>query len=177
MNRRGFSLIEVVIAIGIFAFAAITIMTLLSRGLQSSRESRLDNASAILSGRIVSLLKASYAWTNSSANPEMADFVGNRDLKKIAAGPGEIHTNYYLLDLQRTTDTNAAEFQVVTDIRPLNDGLLATTSTNLQDAIGRFSNSKNAVFASVAVSFPVRSPENLRSKRDFATIITMRSDE
>lgn len=176
MKARGFSLIEVVIAIGIFAFAAITMLTLLGRGMQSSRESRMDNAAAILSGRIISLLKAGYAWTNSGVNPEMANFMGSSGLQGIASGSAEVRTNYYDIALQRTNQADA-DFQVVTDLRPLNQGLLATTSTNLQDAVGRFSDAKNAVFASVSVSFPARSPENLRSKRDFATIITMRSDE
>lgn len=177
MKARGFSLIEVVIAIGIFAFAAVSMLTLLSRGMQSSRESRMDNAAAILSGRIVSLLKAQYAWTNSGVNPEMADFMGSRNMTNIASGPPETRTNYYTLDLQRTNNMADADFQVVTNIRPLDQGLLVTTSTNLQSALGRFSDSKNAVFATVNVSFPARAPEALRSKRNFTTIITMRSDE
>lgn len=177
MNTRGFSLIEVVIAIGIFAFAAITMLTLLGRGMQSSRESRMDNAAAILSGRIVSLLKASYAWTNSAVNPEMTNFMGPSGLQGIASGGAEVRTNYYDIDLQRANQADA-DFQVVTDIRPLNQGFLSTASTNLQLAIGRFADSKNAVFASVNVSFPARiTNEALRSKRDFATIITIRSDE
>ncbi len=175
MKARGFSLIEVVIAIGIFAFAAITMLTLLGRGMQSSRESRMDNAAAILSGRIISLFKASYAWTNSGANPEMTNFMSSSGLQGIASGTPQVRTNYYDIALQPTNQANA-DFQVVTDIRPLNQGLLV--STNLQPAIGRFADSKNAVFASVNVSFPARvTNEALRAKRDFAAIITMRSDD
>jgi type II secretory pathway pseudopilin PulG len=177
MKSRAFSLIEIVLAIGIFSFAAISIFTLLARGLQTSREARLENAAAILSGQITSLLKASYAWTPGAANnPALARFLGTNNLAKIASGAPEIRTNYYTTDLE-WTNTSDADFQVTTDIKSLDQGLISTSEPNLATALSNFSRSQNAVFVRIQISYPARSPDNLRSKRDYATIVTMRSDD
>jgi type II secretory pathway pseudopilin PulG len=178
MKSRAFSLIELILAIGIFAFASISIFTLVNRGLQTSREARLESAAAILAGKITSLLKASYAWTtNSSANPLMTNYIGSQTLADIAAGSPCIRTNLYNIGLSNVpaTDPNA-EFCVLTEISPLNQsiGQVVPAEPPLQQALSRIqANAKNCVLVRIEVSSPARMPENLRSKRHFASIVTM----
>ena len=61
MNRstkKAFSLIEVVIALGIFSFAIVAILGLFSISLASSRESSDDTRSAAMVSQVVDALRA-----------------------------------------------------------------------------------------------------------------------
>ncbi|CAN5384039.1 hypothetical protein BH09VER1_BH09VER1_07260 [soil metagenome] len=56
-NRRGFSLVEVVLAIGIFSFAIVAIFGLLSVGMRSSKESDNDLAISLMARTVASSLR------------------------------------------------------------------------------------------------------------------------
>src|SRR5271155_1091560 len=55
----GFSLVEVVLAIGIIAFALVSIISLMSLGLQSSKSSTDDTNIALMTQSVISLLRTS----------------------------------------------------------------------------------------------------------------------
>jgi len=175
-----FTLIEVILALGVFAFAMVAIFGLISRGMQTSRESRVEGASAILSGQINSLLKAAYAWdTTVSNNAGLTNFLGSRSLGQIAGGAPEIRTNFYTQDLERTDSKEAAEFQVVTEIRPIgqNNGLIVPEESDLGTAIGRLDSGAHCVFVHIEISYPAKAPEANRLKRYHSSILTRITDE
>jgi uncharacterized protein (TIGR02598 family) len=75
MIRRpscGFSLVEVVLALGVIAFAIIAIIGLLSMTLRSGREANEDTLLPLMAGRIVDALRATkfQELTNSTNYPD-----------------------------------------------------------------------------------------------------------
>lgn len=181
MRNRGFTLIEIILALGIFSFAMLTIFGLVSRGLQTSRESRVEGAAAILGGQINSLLKASYAWesTNYTNNPQLTNFL-SRSLGQIATGSPEIRTNFFTQELKLITNSlDYPEYQVVTEIRPIsqNNGFLAPEETALQNAILRLDGIGHCVFVHIEISYPAKAPESQRSKRFISSILSRTTDE
>jgi prepilin-type N-terminal cleavage/methylation domain-containing protein len=181
VRNRGFTLIEIILALGIFSFAMLTIFGLVSRGLQTSRESRVEGAAAILGGQINSLLKASYAWNSTvSNNSDLSYFLGSRSLGQIAAASPEIRTNFYNQDLKLITNSlDDPEYQVVTEIRPIsqNNGFLAPEETALQNAISRLDGIGHCVFVHIEISYPAKAPESQRSKRFTSSILSRTTDE
>lgn len=183
----GFSLVEIILAIGIFAFAAVTVLALLGRGMQTSREFQLEGTSSILSGKITSLLKATHAWSDAySSNWGLKQLLGDKNLSQIANGGIAISTNLYTRGLVHKDDperpsSDELEIEVVTEISPLNapgagGSLMAEDALN--QAIGRIRDlGKNAVFVRIKISYPANAPERLRSTRDFVAIIAKSADE
>jgi len=184
---RGFSLVEIILAIGIFAFAAVTILTLVHRGLQTSREFNLESSAAILAGKITSLLKASYAWTDDyDENPNLRQLLGQQNLSQIASGSSVSTTNLYTRSLVHEDDEERSqgeelEIEVVTEISALNASSATgnlVAEPGLDQAIGRIRDfGKNAVFVRILISYPANAPERMRSNREFASIITKTADE
>ena len=92
-HPAGFSLIEVVLALGITSFTIISIIGLLSFGLQNSRESAEDTNLALITQTTTSLLRsqpftnilnsATFATNNTNAN-YFFDVTG--DLTRDATG-------------------------------------------------------------------------------------------
>jgi len=56
-NELGFSLVEIVVAIGIFAFVAVAILSLFSVGLKNRAESHLESASTMIANELFSSIK------------------------------------------------------------------------------------------------------------------------
>lgn len=177
-SRNAFTLIEVVLAIGVFAFAMVTIFTLVSRGMKTNREARIEGASAILSGQINSLLKAPYAWTtNASNNPALTNFLNSKTLTDVASGQTIIKTNYYTQDLQLTNSAQSADFQVVTELSPISTSFVQAADSSLQNAITRMSAQANCVILNLEISHPAQAPESLRTKRNIFSILSRTTDE
>lgn len=101
-QARGFTLIEIVIALGLFSFAIIGVVFLLGTGLSTSRETQRDSG-------LASALATSAALLRSGAAP-------------VAA-----YTNYY--DQQGGWQTNASNAFFALTVTPLPSG--GTLSTNL----------------------------------------------
>ena len=66
-NQRGFSLVEVTIALGIIAFALTTLMAMLPLGLGSMHDSKRDTIDARIVQDLTSQLQAT-DWSSASAN-------------------------------------------------------------------------------------------------------------
>jgi|GEM_PF-1935761 len=178
ISRKGFTLVEVILAIGIFAFAMIVVLGLVSRGLQTNREARMEGVSAILAGQINSLLKAPYLWGTNSINSPMATyFLGTRNLGQIASGTPEVRTNFYTQDLVFTNSADAGDFQVVTRIQPVSQGFITANETSLNDALSRLDAGGHCVNVAIEISYPAKAPEQNRSKRYLSSILTRTTDE
>lgn len=176
--RKGFTLVEVILAIGIFAFAMVVVLGLVSRGLQTNREARMEGVSAILAGQINSLLKAPYAWgTNYTNNPTLTNFLGTRNLGQIASGPAEVRTNFYTQDLVFTNSADAGDFQVVTRIQPVSQGFISASEAPLNDALSRLDAGGHCVNVAIEISYPAKAPDLNRSKRNLSSILTRTTDE
>jgi prepilin-type N-terminal cleavage/methylation domain-containing protein len=173
MKQRGFSLIELILAIGIFAFAAVSIFALMSRAMQTSRESRLESVAALLSGRVTSQLRASLAWSSPTS---ISDYTGGSTLAQIASGSPVRRINYYDMDLEPTDATSPhRQFALVTEVGPVVPGQLHSPNAEVASTLSHLPTSANTVFLSIEVSFPALAPEANRSKRHFFSIITRTS--
>lgn len=174
MKANGFSLVEVVIAIGIFAFAAVAIVGLLGQGMKTSGEARLESVSALLSGKVNSTLRASSAWENPTADAN--DLTGGRTLTQIAAGSAATTTNYYTLLLSKVSDTDLdRQFAMAVRIEPFTANNFGATDPDVTNALGSLPAAQNTVLLNVEVSYPALAPDANRSKRSFSSIITRTS--
>jgi len=103
-----FSLVEVVIAIGIFSFAVIAVLGLFATGLQSNRESEQEIQAANLASMLISM-RTAYPTNNIPNLPNFA--IPTTALTNTYAnayqGGGSL-TNYVGLDGQTATAANAA---------------------------------------------------------------------
>jgi len=125
-NKRAFSLIEVVIAVGIFAFAVVAIFGLMSVGLRSGRESANDLALGLMTQTVSSVLRvqgfssnlnnAAYGSANTTPN---FYFNLDGDLARDASGVPSTtaSTNYYGCAVARSSasfqTTNAMLLRLV----------------------------------------------------------------
>lgn len=174
MNRRsGFSLVEIVIALGLVSFSMLAIFALVAQGQKTSRESRLESVAALLAGKVSSQLRASAAWESGVTN-----YTGGSTLAQIASGSAVFRTNYLDLNLSNVSaDSAARQFAVVTEVAPFLPARLvpATTNTNVADGLSRLPAAGNTVLLNIEVSHPAQAPAANRSSRSFASIITRTS--
>ena len=171
MKARAFSLVEIVLALGLVSFSMLAIFALVAQGQKTSRESRLESVAAILAGKVTSQLRASSAWTTSITN-----YTGSSTLSDIAAGAPVTLTSYLDLNLADVgpTDPNR-QFSVVTEVGPVSSAKLASTNAEVADAISRLGSAGNTVYLNIEVSYPAQAPAANRSKRSFSSIITRTS--
>jgi len=86
-NSAGFSLVEIVFAIGIFAFVAVAIISLFSAALKSRADSALETRAAIIAEEIMSAIRMS----------------GGLKTVMFRDGPALQERNNQLVDLTRET--------------------------------------------------------------------------
>ena len=169
MNTRGFSLVEVVIAIGLFAFAALAIVAMLGQGMKTSGDARLESVSALLFGKVNSTLRASSAWDSAAGN--VGVFTQNKTLAQIAAGSSAMPPPIYY-DFLLSTNAADRQFAMTVRVEPFNTGNLAAADADVKAALGSLPAAQNTVLLNVEVSYPALAPEAKRSKRYFSSIIT-----
>ena len=166
-----FSLVEIVLALGLVSFSMLAIFALVAQGHRTSRESRLESVSAILAGRINSLFRASAAWDAGVTN-----FSGNRTLTEIAAGTAVTVTNYLDLNLSNVSSADPdRQFAVITEVGPISAAKLTTSNPEVADAISQPGPAANTVFLNIEISQPALAPPANRLKRHFSSIITRTS--
>lgn len=170
-KARAFSLVEIVLALGLVSFSMLAIFALVAQGQKTSRESRLESVAAILAGKVTSQLRASAAWTASSAS-----YTGSSTLSDIAAGSPVTLTNYLDLNLADVAPTDPnRQFSVVTEVGPVSSAKLSSGNAEVADAISRLGSAGNTVYLNIEVSYPALAPAANRSKRCFSSIITRTS--
>jgi type II secretory pathway pseudopilin PulG len=174
-DRRAFSLVEIVLALGLVSFSMLAIFALVAQAHKTSREARLESVASLLAGKPTSALRASSAWT--SAVPPYT----TATLAEIASGsatPGTI-TNLYNIDLDLLSDPASPDrqFAVATTVHPFKPDWLApaTSDTNVANSLSLLPAAGNSVFLTVEISHPALAPETNRSKRSFVSIITRTS--
>lgn len=174
MNTRGFSLIEVVLAIGIFAFAAVAIVALLGQGMKTSGEARLETVAALLSGKVNSTLRASSAWNSPTADAYA--FTQNKTLTQIAAGSGTTSTLYFNISNSIVSSNDLdRQFAMKVSVEPFTPANFSAADADVSTALGSLPAAQNTVLLNVEVSYPALAPEANRSKRFFSSIITRTS--
>ena len=173
MNARGFSLVEVVLAIGIFAFAALAVVALLGRGMKTSGDARLESVAALLFGKVNSTLRASSAWDANTMTTNAKAFTQSNSLAQIARGSIVLSTNYYNGSLSNVADTDPdRQFAMAVRVEPFAVANFSSTNANVNAALGSLPAAQNTVLLNVEVSFPAMAPEANRTKRSFSSIIT-----
>jgi len=177
-QTQAFSLVEIVLAIGLVSFSMLAIFALVAQGHKTSREARLESVAALLAGKATSALRASSAWVNPSGS-EATNYIGNTSLATIAAGSPVTKNNYYDLNLSNVTTTKPEDrqFEIVTTVSPFQPNFLvpATTDTNVASSLANLPTAANTVFLTVEISHPALASEANRSKRSFVSIITRTS--
>ncbi|MFZ4773980.1 MAG: type IV pilus modification PilV family protein [Terrimicrobiaceae bacterium] len=169
---RGFSLVEIILALGLVSFSMLAIFALVAQGHKTSRESRLESVAALLAGKVTSQLRASTAW-----DVNIEDITGSRTLSDIAAGPTVTLTNYFDLNLAALTNTSSPDrqFAMVTEVGPILPARLISQDPDVTGAISRLGGAANSVFLTIEISYPAQAPVANRSKRSFSSIITRTS--
>ena len=175
MNSRGFSLVEVVIAIGIFAFAAVAIVALLGQGMKTSGEARLETVAALLSGKVNSTLRASSAWSSPTA--ETYAYTQNKTLSQIAAGSSASTPLYFNISNSIVPSTDPdRQFAMKVSVDPFTTANFSASDADVNAALGSLGAAQNTVLLNVEVSYPaLATNEAVRSKRYFSSIITRTS--
>lgn len=172
-SRSAFSLVEIVLALGLVSFSMLAIFALVAQGHKTSRESRLESVSALLAGKVNSQLRASLAWDSTD---DIGIYTDNKTLSQIAAGLSVGITNYFDQELNRTNSpTTDSQFAMVTEVGAVIPSRLIATDTNVTGAIARLPASANTVFLNIEISYPAQAPAANRSKRHFSSIITRTS--
>jgi uncharacterized protein (TIGR02598 family) len=176
MNTRGFSLVEVVLAIGIFAFVALAVVALLGQGMRTSRDARLESVASLLAGRVNSTLRASSAWNDSTITTNARSFTGNQSLDAIASGASSATSIYYDLMLSNVPpDSPDRQFAMNVRVEPFAQGNFSAPNAEAAASLASLTAAQNTVLLNVEVSFPALSPEESRSKRYFSSVITRTS--
>ena len=179
MKARAFTLVEIVLALGLVSFSMLAIFALVAQGQKTSRESRLESVAALLAGKVTSQLRASAAWSSPNA-----DYTGSSTLADIAAAgttPVMI-TNYYDKDLNTNNSTSPdRQFALTTEVGPVSSAVSAgwlvstNTNSNVSDALTTLGSAGNTVYLNITVAYPAQAPDANRSKRYFSSIITRTS--
>lgn len=166
-----FSLIEIVLALGLVTFSMLAIFALVAQGQKTSRDSRLESVAAILAGKVISQLRANTAWDTNVTN-----YTGSSTLSDIATGSTVIRTNYLDLNLAGvSSDSPDRQFAVVTEIGPISAAKIVIPDPEAAGAISRLGAAGNTVFLNVQISHPALAPATNRSMRSFSSIITRTS--
>lgn len=142
-NRlAAFSLVEVIIAIGIFTFCIVSIIYLLGVALESSRQSQIDSAMTGVLRVMDSELRA-LSYTNTNA--------AGINLQNVADG-----TKYFYFDVSGNalTNSNQSAYRAqVTRVNPLEVAALTavTNGTNVSPGV---TNSTNHYLWVLKVAYP-----------------------
>lgn len=166
-----FSLIEIVLALGLVTFSILAIFALVAQGQKTSRESRLESVAAILAGKVSSQLRASTAWSTNITN-----YTDGSTLSDIANGSTVTRTNYLDLNLASVGfDSPDRQYSVVTEVGPVSAAKIVVPDPEAAAAISRLGNAGNTVFLNIQISYPALAPAAKRSTRSFSSIITRTS--
>ena len=172
-GHPGFSLVEIVLAIGLVSFSLLAIFAMVAQGQKTSRESRLESVSSLLAGKVNSQLRASRVWTNNS---DASDYIDNPLATIAAASSSYTKTTYYNEGLLRTNDASPdRQFALTTEVGPVSAAGLSSTNADVTNALATLGSAKNTVFLNITVSYPALATDPNRSKRYFSSIITRTS--
>ena len=171
MKNRAFTLVEIVLALGLVGFSMLAIFALVAQSQKTSRETRLEGVASLLAAKIGSQLRASSAWETNIPN-----YTDGKTLSQIAAGTAAVSTNFLNINLESVPSTDPdRQFAVVTRINPVSPGLLLSENAEVADALSSLDGAGGTVFVTIEISYPALAPEATRSKRTFPAIITRTS--
>lgn len=168
--RQGFSLVEIVMALGLVSFSMLAIFAMLAHGHKTSRESRLESVAALLSGKAISALRSADNWET----PRFPEYTGARTLTQIAQGSPVTVTNYYDSDLERlpeSGDPSLRTFAMVSTLAPLDPSLLVSPDAGVTASLARLPAAANTVALNLEVSYPANAPQANRSTRRFSALL------
>jgi len=154
-NTKGFSLIEVVLALGISVFALVTILALLPAGLGANQASIQQTAAVNLATAIVADLRQTPSAPAVAASGGSLTAISPTYKINFATSP----FNFYLDDSGSNTGT--APFTTLT---PTSHYKVAVTLT--QPPTG----ARTATYGSVIVSWPAASPNALNAVSAFIAL-------
>ena len=131
---RAFSLVEVVIAIGIFAISVLTILGLLSVSLEANRSASSDTQVALMAERTYSMLET-LGLPNVSTNKLFASGASPSLYFDVTGKPLVTSTNTIVFGYPTSANALAAgavySCTVTTNTPPLSSGSAGGNSTNL----------------------------------------------
>jgi len=169
-TELGFSLVEIVMALGLVSFSMLAIFALLAHGHKTSRESRLESVAALLSGKAISALRSADNWVT----PRFPEYTGSRTLTEIATGSPVTVTNYYDGNLERlaeSADPSLRSFAMVSSLSPFDPSLLVSPDAAVTAALARLPAAANTLALHLEVSYPANAPVANRSRRHFSAIL------
>jgi type II secretory pathway pseudopilin PulG len=166
--KNAFSLVEIVIAIGVATFALVTILSLLPVGLRTAQQSRNQSRAAYLAEQIVSDLRSSSFNNASILSPNTAvpgsPLTALSATINLAAAPATTNFLYLQCDGQNNVLATATASQYANGV--------STANVNYLVQIGASSAPiTNLSTVSVEVSAPAQGALTSRSRYGFQTMI------
>ncbi len=179
MSKRGFSLVEITLALGITSFCILVVFALAAQGYKTARESRLEAAAAILFGQIHSELRSPFAWStpgSSTGRSRLGHWLGEETtLTDVAAGSATITTSSFFNEKLEPTlndEEDQDEFEVRVRVFPVGPSSLDGPDEAVQEAIASLAAAESTVAVAVSISYPARAPFESRSQRRFVFLST-----
>ena len=155
---RGFSLVEVVMALGIVAFAMLSIVGLLPLGLDTVKESMNQTVTASIAQEIRGELRQiSFLSTNTY---------------NIDALCAQTYAQYYTMDGIKTTASDAEAFY-----KAAFANLASETAAGATFAPAKPEDPYNAKNITVTLSYPLNAPETKRKNIVFSLFIAKQTSD
>ena len=158
---RGFSLIEVVLALGVIAFALVGIMGLFPVAMKSAQESQRETRATLIAQQIFSDLRA-----------------GNGTNRMYVRGPSPTNSSWVVTNFSLATDNNAAFLAYdqtgsgltndLTSANPVTDPSAIFLATI---AVDTNTGSPNLSRVQATIEAPAAAPSTNRSKYTFVTLM------
>jgi len=146
-NREGFSLVEVTIAIGIFAFVVVGVMGLLPAGMRIRAESAAETRGVLISEELFAAVRAAPSLSNvvvrdgpglRSGNNRTINLLGGR--QSVLGYPSQTTVPFWSFDKNpgsSWTNANGSDAEIAQSSANAIDTLARLTATNLGGGLYR----------------------------------------
>jgi type II secretory pathway pseudopilin PulG len=175
-NRDAFSLVEVVLALGVVAFAIVAILGVLPTGLQTSRGSQDETRAAQIAQAIFASLASQNLQRDVNGQVEL-DVNGHLQLNSAAKLPLP-NNQTFLVDLKASATPTTPDLYADNDgnfTQTVADGTYAITFRKNTSPAGFDPPAGSEVFANevcVTVGWPGSAVPANQTKRDFVRVIS-----
>jgi uncharacterized protein (TIGR02598 family) len=154
-HSRGFTLVEIVLALGLFSFCFMAILGLISTGLNNSKNSLDETALATASRQVISALRSG----TFGGIPNLASVSFPQSSTDAMPTPVAIETVYFDINGKRLQDTNGTDLDRAAALQ--NNAVyqcvvMAAGDAELLGAAVSESNTKNLISVELIFTWPIQ---------------------
>ncbi len=175
--QRAFSLVETVIAMGVFAAIATWILTTHAFSLQTATETRHDQLIASVVESTTRLLRSPVTWhvSGEAAGPIMTALIGSESLESLAASPEPVSREAFFTAAGTVAESASNEetmYWMRARFIPAPNLAQGIDAPGLHpNLLGSVESAANLVRVDLEVRYPALAPEPEQNSRYFSTII------